>query len=98
MLSTKGIVSLISISRPPPLFSWWSCRSAAHRGVFSGLVLLISLVSYITAMLTLLLRRKVISSVIFSKIPFASHCIILKHLVCVGVETGSRFISISPVH
>ena len=48
VLSTKGIVSLISISRPPPLFLWRSCRTAAHPGVLSGLVLLVSF-SYFSA-------------------------------------------------
>ena len=42
MLSMKGIVSLISISRPPPLSLWRSSRTAAHPGVLSGLVLLVS--------------------------------------------------------
>ena len=55
MLSTKGIVSLISISRPPPLFLWRSSRTAAHPGVLGGLDLLVSLVSWIADMLTLLL-------------------------------------------
>ena len=31
MLSTKGIVSLISISRPPPLFLWRSSRTPSCR-------------------------------------------------------------------
>ena len=66
MLSTKGVESLISISRPPPLFLWRLSRTAAHPGVFIGLVLLVSLLSWIAAMLTLLLWRKVSSSVIFS--------------------------------
>ena len=39
MLSTKRIISLISISRPPPLFLWRSSRTAAHFGVFSGVCL-----------------------------------------------------------
>ena len=43
----EGIVSLIS--RPPSLFLLRSSRTAAHPGVFSGLVLL---VSWIAAMLT----------------------------------------------
>ena len=64
MLSTKGIVSLISISRPPTLVLWRSSRTATHPGVLSGLVLLVSLVSWIAAMLTLLLWRLVSSSVI----------------------------------
>ena len=66
MLSTKGIVSLISISRLPPLFLWRSCRTATHPGVNCGLVSLVSLVSWIAAMLLL---RKVSSSVIFPLIP-----------------------------
>ena len=98
MLSTKGIVSLISITRPPPLFLWWSSRTAAHLGVIIGLVLLVSLVSWIAAMLTLLLWRKVSSSVMFPLIPFAFHCISRRQLVGVGVETGPGFIWISPAH
>ena len=87
MLSTKGIVSLIGISRPPPLFLWRSSRKAAQPGVLSGLFLLVYLVSRIAAMLALLLRRKVSSSVIFPLIPFAFHCISRRQLVGVGVET-----------
>ena len=98
MLSTKGIVSLISISRSPPLFLWRSNRTTAHSGVLSGLVLLVSLVSWIAAMLTLLLLRNVSSSVIFPLIPFAFHCISRRQLVSVGVETGLGFISILPSH
>ena len=64
----------ISISRPPPLFLWRSSRSGAHHVVFNGLVLLVSLVSWIAAILTLLLWRKVRISVIFPLIPFAFHC------------------------
>ena len=95
MLSTKGIVSLISISRLPHLFLWWSSR---HPGVLSGLVLLVSLVSWIAAMLTLLLWRKVSSSVIYPLIPFAFHCISRRQLVGVGVDTVPGFISKSPAH
>ena len=73
MLSTKGIVSLISISRPPHLYLCRSSSTAAHPGVLCGLVLLVSLVSWIAAMLTLLLLRKVSSSVISPLIPFAFH-------------------------
>ena len=98
MLSTKGILSLINISRPPPLFLWRSSCTAAHPGVLSGLDLLVSLVSGIAAMLTLLLWRKVSSSVIFPLIPFAFHCIRSRQLVGVGVKTGPGFISISPTH
>ena len=36
MLSTKGIVSLPSISRPPPLFLLRSSRTAAYPGVLCG--------------------------------------------------------------
>ena len=43
MLPTKGILSLISISRPPPLFLRRSSRTAAHPGILGGLVLLVSL-------------------------------------------------------
>ena len=75
-------VSLISICRPPPLFMWRSSRTPAHPGVFSGLVLFVSLVSWIAAMLTLLLWRKVSSSVIFPLIPFAFHCISHMTLHC----------------
>ena len=48
-------------------------------------------------MLTLLLWRKVSSSVIFPLIPFALHCIRRRQLVGVGVETGPGFMPISPV-
>ena len=92
MLPTKGILSLISIRRPPPLFLWRSSRTAAYPGVLSDLVLLVSLVSWIVAMLTLLLLRKVSSSVIFPLIPFAFYCIRRRQLVGVGVETGPGFI------
>ena len=98
MLLTKGIMSLISISRPPPLFLRRSSRSAAHPGVFSRLVLLVSLVSWIAAILTLLLWRKVSRSVIFPLIPFVFHRISRRQLVGVGVETGPGFILISPTH
>ena len=90
-------MSLISIGRLPPLFLWRSSRTAAHPGVISGLVLLVSMVSWIAAMLTLLLWRKVSSSVIFPLIPFALHCIRRRQLVGVGVETGPGFMPISPV-
>ena len=96
MLSTKGIVSLISISKPPPLFLWRSSRAAAHPDVFSGLVLLVSLASWLAAMLTLLLWRKVSSSVIFPLIPFAFHCTSRRQLVGVVVDTDPGVISISP--
>ena len=36
---------MISISRRPPLFLWRSSLTAAHTDVFSGLVLVVSLVS-----------------------------------------------------
>ena len=98
MLKTKGIVSLISISRPPPLFLWRSSRTAAYPGVLSGIVLLVSLVDWIAAMLTLLLWRKVISSVIFPLIPFSFHYISRRQLVGIGIESGPRFILISPAH
>ena len=45
MLSTKGIVFLININRPQPLFLWPSSGTAANPGVLCGLVLLVSLVS-----------------------------------------------------
>ena len=93
MFSTKGIVSLISISRSPPLFFWRSSRTAVHHGVLSGLDLLVILVSWIAAMLTLLLWRKVSSSVIFPLYPFAFHCIRRRQLAGVGVETGPGFLS-----
>ena len=98
MLSTKGIVSLISISRPPPLFLWRSSRTAANPDIISGLDLLVSFVSWIEAILTLFLWRKVSSSVIYPLIPFAFHCIRRRQLVGVGVKTGQGFISISPAH
>ena len=98
MLSTKVIVSSISISRSPPLFLSRSCGTSTHPGVLCGLDLLVSLVSWIAAMLTLLLWRKVSSSLIFPLIPLAFHCISRKQLVCVGVLTGQGFISISPAH
>ena len=91
MLSTKRIVSLISISKPPPLFVWRSSRTDTHPGVLSGLVLLVSLVSWIAAMLTLLLWRKVRCSVIFALIPFAFNCIRRRQLVGVGVEGSFRY-------
>ena len=68
MLSTKEIVSLNSITRPPHLFLWRASGTAAHPGVISGLVLLVSLFSWIAEMLTLLQWRKVSISVTF-------HCI-----------------------
>ena len=92
MLSTKGIVSLISTSRPPPLFLWRSSRTAANPGAISGLILLVILVSWIEAMLTLLLCRNVSSSAIFPLILFAFHCISRRQLLGVGVETGPGFI------
>ena len=49
-------------------------------------------------MLTLLLWRKVSSSVNFLLIPFAFLCIRRRQFVGVGVETGLWFISISPAH
>ena len=98
MLPTKGIVSSVSISRPPPMFLWRSSRTTAHPGVFSGLVLLVSLVSMVAAMLKLLLWRKVSGSVIFPLIQFAFHCISRRQLVGVVVETGPGFISISLAH
>ena len=98
MLSTKGIVSLISISSPPPLFLWRSSRTAAHLDILSGLVLLVILAFFIAAMFALLLWRKVSSSVIFPLIPFAFHCISHRQLLGVGVETGPGFILISPSH
>ena len=73
MLSMMGTVSLISISRPSRLFLCLSSQTTVHPGVFSGLDLLVGLDSRIAAMLTLLLWRKVSSSVIFSLIPFAVH-------------------------
>ena len=60
--------------------------------------MLVSLVSWIAAMLTLSLWRKVSSSVIFPLIQFALHCISRRQLVGVGVKTGPGFISISPAH
>ena len=91
-------MSLISISRPPPLFLWLTSHTAAHPGVVSGLDLLVSSVYWTAAMLTLLLWRKVSSSVILPLIAFALHCISRRQLVGVGVEIGPGFISISPAH
>ena len=90
MLKTKGIVYLISINRPPHLFYWRSSRTAAHPGDLSGLDLLVSLVSLIAAMLTLLLWRKVSSSVIFPLIPFAFHCISRRQLVSRPIQGSFR--------
>ena len=75
-----------------------SSFTAAHPGIFSVLVLLVSLVSGIAAMLTFLLWRKFITSVILPLIPFAFHCISRRQLVGVGVESGQGFIFISPAH
>ena len=50
------------------------------------------------AMLTLLLWRKVSSSVIFPPILLSFHCTSRRQLVGVGVETGPGFILISPAH
>ena len=98
MWSTNGIVSLISISRPTPLLLWRSNCTAAHPGVFSGLDLLVSLVSWIAEMLTLLLWRKVSSYVILLFIPFAFQCISRRQLVGVGLESGPGCFSISPAY
>ena len=98
MLPTKGIVSFISISKPPPLFLWRSGRTAAHPGVFIGLILLVSLVSWIAEMLTLLVWWLVSSSVICPLIQFAFHCIRCRQVVGVGVVSGPEFISITPAH
>ena len=67
-----------------------------NPSVLSGFVLLVSMVSWISAMLTSLLWLKVSSSVIFPLNPFAFHCISRRQLMGVGVETRSGFISISP--
>ena len=98
MLLTKGVVPLICISMPPPLFLWRSCCTSAHPGVFNGLVFLVSLASWIAAMLTLLLWRKVSSSVILPLIPSALHYISRRQLVGVGVKSGLWLTSISPAH
>ena len=86
------------ISRQPPLFLWRSIRTPAHPGVFSGLVLLISLFFGIAAVLTLMMWSKISSSVILSLIPFAFHRIGRSQLVGVDVESSPGFISISPAH
>ena len=91
MLSSKEIVSLISISTPPPLILWRSYRTATHPVVLCELVLLVSLVLRIAAILALLLLRKVCSSVISSLIPFAFHLIRCRLLVDVGVESDPGF-------
>ena len=98
MLSTKGIVSLIRIIRPLPLFLLRSSRTDAHPSVFCGLVLLVNMFSWIAAMLTLLLCRIVSRSVILPLIPFAFHRISRSQLVGVDVESDPGFISISPAH
>ena len=59
VLLSKGVMSLIS--RQPPLFLWRSNRTAVHPGVFSGLVLLVSFVSWNAAILAYMLWRKVSS-------------------------------------
>ena len=64
VLTTKGIWALISARRPSPSLSLRSSRTVAHPGVFSGLDLIVSLVSW---MLILLLWMKIISSVIFHR-------------------------------
>ena len=71
----EGTVLLTSISRPPPLFLWRSRRSAAHPGVFSGLVLLVSLFVDIVAVE----ESQQFSD--FPLIPFAFHCISRRQLV-----------------
>ena len=73
-----------------------STRTAANPGVFSGFVTYVNLVSMISAMLTLLLWRKVSSDI--PLIPFAFHFISRRQLVGVGVEIDPEFISISPAH
>ena len=98
MLLTKGIVSLISINRPPPLFVLRSSRTATHPGVFSSIVLMVSTVSWIAAMLALLLWKNVSSSVILPLKPFTFHCISRGQLVGVDVQSGPGLISISPAH
>ena len=98
MLSSMGIVFFISTISPPLLFSSQSSRTTANPGVFSGLALLVSLVYWIAAMLTLLLWRKVSSSVILPLIPITFQCISRRQLVGVGVKFDPGFISISPAH
>ena len=88
---------LIGIGRPPPLFSWRSSRTATN-GVISGLVLFVSLVYWIVAMLTLLLRRKIISLVISPLIPYAFHCFSCRQLVGVGVESYVVLLSYEFIH
>ena len=80
------------------MFLWLSSRTAAHPGVLGGLDLLVSLVTWIAAMLTLLQRRNISSSVILPLISFAFHCIRRRQLVGFGVDTGQGFISMSPAH
>ena len=89
--STKGIVSLISISRPPSLSLWRSSRTAAHPDVISSLILLVSLASWIAAMFTLLLWRKVRGSVMLPLILFAFQCISRRQLVGVGAKSRVHF-------
>ena len=94
----EGVVSLISINRQLPLFFWRLSRPAGHPGVFSDLLLLVSLPSWIAAMLTILLWRKVSTSVILPLIHFAFHCISRRQLVDDGVDCGPGFISMSSAH
>ena len=70
------------------MFLWLSSRTAAYPGLFVGLDLLVSLVSLITAMLTLLLWRKV--SIIVSILFFILNCIL--HDSCHRIMTYVHFV------
>ena len=98
VLSTKGIVSLISISWPPPFFlvavkshrcPSWSFQRLSLVGQLgfmdSGNVDIVAVV-----------ESQQISD--FSADSVRIHCISRKRLVGVGVESGQGFISISPAH
>ena len=68
-----------------------------NPGVFSGLVLLVSLVSLTAAMLILLPLWKFISSVM-PPIQFTFHCISRRQLVGFSVESGPGSITKSLAH
>ena len=87
----------LSMKGSSHLFFWMSSRSAAYPCVFSGIDLLVSLVSWIAAMLTLS-WGKVSSSVILMLILLAFLCVSRRQLFGVGVVSSPGFISISSAH
>ena len=89
---------LINISRPLPLFLWRSSRTAAHPGILSGLVLLVSLVSWMAAMLTCCCCCCVVAVEEVQLFSSAFHCFSHRQLVGVGVNSGPGFILISLAH